>query len=347
MRSKRYCRRVALGFVLSALMAFPCSTADAQATGLQIDLKYAPTDAVKILDRRGVVAVAGPPFEILFVVDNRPEPRNLVGENREMGRRIPVRTKRPVAPWLTQVLASLFAEWGTPHTGGAGLLLEPEVIKLFVIEEHTYKAEVTMKFRLKRREGAEIWAGIVGGAASLFGRSLGENNYQEVISNAVLSCYSKLWADAGFRAAWAAGGKQHPEVRTSPTKVSTAETMKPEWARKRLLELRDAGFDDESLAAWVKRVEFSRPFAAVDMLDLKNAGMPLSVIRAAMSGPGESLEPSAGVAKVLELQTAGFGEDDLVAWVRRVEFTRPFTSMDMLQWKNAGVPQAVIRAAME
>ena len=38
----------------------------------------------------------------------------------------------------------------------------------------------------------------------------------------------------------------------------------------------------------------------------------------------------------------------MITWVKEIAFTRPpLTSDDMLAWKKAGVPQAVIRAAME
>ena len=157
---------------------------------LRVSLKYVPTDAEEVLEKRGVMAVAGPPFEILAVVDDRPEPRHLIGQNVERKKApIPVWARQPVAPWLHQVLESSFADWGTPGKPGADLLLEPIVIKFFVVEEDTYKAAVTMKFVLNRRDGTKIWAGVGGGVASRWGRSLKESNYQEVVSDAVLTCY--------------------------------------------------------------------------------------------------------------------------------------------------------------
>lgn len=320
---------------------------EASASPLTVRLAFVPTDKEGVLEKRGVVPIGGPPFEILLAVDNRPEPHDLLGENREKSTTVPVRASTPVFSWISRSLADTFRDWGTPSAPGSELALHTEIVKLFVVEEHTYQAEAAMMFMLKRRDGTEVWSGIVGGAASRFGRSLKADNYNEVLSDAVFSCFSKLWTDAGFREAWAATGKKSPAGQVSPAKAPAAETLAPEWARKRLLELRDAGFDDDALVTWVKRVEFSRPFSADDMLDLKRAGLPMSVIRAAMSGPGEDLEPSSGKAKALELQRAGFSEDDLVAWVRRIRFTLPFTSNDMLQWKDAGVPQAVIQGAME
>ncbi|MBK8595864.1 MAG: hypothetical protein IPN83_09805 [Holophagales bacterium] len=51
--------------------------------------------------------------------------------------------------------------------------------------------------------------------------------------------------------------------------------------------------------------------------------------------------------KVLGLSAAGFGDEALTAWLNRIELTRPLTSEDMTAWKQAGLSQAVIRAAMK
>lgn len=252
---------------------------------LRVGLKYVPTDAEEVLEERGVMAIAGPPFEILAVVDDRPEPRELIGQSIDRKKvPIPVRAKQPVAPWLHQVLESSFAEWGTPGKPGADLLLEPVVIKFFVVEENTYQAEVTMKFLLRRRDGTELWAGVVGGAASRFGRWLNESNYQEVISDAVLACYSKLWADPGFREAWA-GKPASRDVTAASTAARPAatETLEPQVAMKKLLDLKAAGFGDDSLVAWVRKISFTRPLTADDMITWKSAGVPEAAIRVAIA----------------------------------------------------------------
>lgn len=269
-------------FVLSILLlTAPGMQALARKAELVIDLKYVPTEPEEVLEKRGVLPVGGPPLEILLVTDARTERENLVGRNIEKGADIPVFSKRPVGPWVTQVLEQSFGEWGTPSTSGAHLVVEPELIKLFVEEEHTYKAEVTMRFRLRRRDGPEIWAGVVGGAASRFGRSLKEENYQEALSDALLSCISKFWTDPGFRQAWAAG--RPLDVSGGPAaKPAPTEILAPEAAMAKLLELQEAGFDEDGLAAWVRRVDFTRPLNADDMIAWKKAGIPQAAIRAAM-----------------------------------------------------------------
>lgn len=270
----------ALRALLLAIACWP-ALATAQKPGLLVTLKYIPTDAEEVLEKRGVVPVGGPAFELSNAIDSRPDRLDLIGRNIEKRDSVNVFSRSPVAPWVTQVLFNSFREWGTPSSPNAGLVVEPEILKLFVEEENTYKAEVTMKFRLKRRDGTEIWAGVVGGAASRFGRSLKEENYQEVLSDALLSCISKFWADPAFREAWASGKdpKASPGASASTT---PRETLTPEAARAKLLALQEAGLDDETLAAWIRKIDFTRPLTADDLIDWRGAGIPQAAIKAAL-----------------------------------------------------------------
>ena len=253
----------------------------AQKPGILVTLKYIPTEAEEVLEKRGAVSIAGPPFELFNAVDSRPDRLDLIGRNIEKRDAVNVFARSPVAPWVTQVLLSSLRDWGTPSTPNAVLVVEPEILKLFVVEEKTYKAEVTIKFRLRARDGTEIWAGVVGGAASRFGRSLKEENYQEVLSDALLSCISKFWVDPSFREAWARGKPAQAAV-SAEEKPAPSETLTPEAAKEKLLRLREAGLDDATLAAWVRKVRFSRPLTADDLIDWRGAGIPQDVIKAAL-----------------------------------------------------------------
>lgn len=280
LRSTRPLAASAARALLMTIAFWPVA-ASAQRPGLLVALKYIPTEAEEVLEKRGVVPVAGPPFELFNAIDSRPERLDLIGQNIERRGSVNVFARSPVAPWVTQVLVASFRDWGTPSTPNADLVVEPEILKLFVVEEHTYKAEVTIKFRLKRRDGTEIWAGVVGGAASRFGRSLKEENYQEVLSDALLSCISKFWADPSFREAWASGKVTKSSIGTS-AKPTPTETLTPEAAKAKLLALKEAGLDDETLAAWVRKVGFTRPLTADDMIDWRGAGIPQAAIKAAL-----------------------------------------------------------------
>lgn len=263
------------------ILLSPALPVHAQRAGIVVALKYVPTEAEEVLEKRGVVPVGGPPFEIATATDARPDHLDIIGRNIEKKAVANVFALSPVASWVTQVLETSFRDWGTPSAPGSELVLVPEILKLFVVEEHTYKAEVTIKFRLQRRDGTEIWAGVVGGAASRFGRSLKEENYQEVLSDALLSCISKFWVDASFRDAWARGTPPRPAGSTDEKPIPS-ETLTPEATKEKLLQLREAGFDDEMLATWVRRVRFSRELMAEDLIDWKAAGIPQAVVKAAL-----------------------------------------------------------------
>lgn len=279
-RARRLFARVSLA-AAGVLLTASASPAFALKDELQVKLRFIPTEAEEVLEKRGVIPVAGPPFEIQLVSDARPEKGDRIGTNVERGGNRPVLSRTDVAAWVSQVLGSSFREWGTPSTTNADLLIEPELLKLFVVEEHTYKAEVTIKFRLRKRGGPEIWAGVVGGAASRFGRSFKEENYQEVLSDALLSCISKFWADPGFREVWASG-KGPGGTGGAATKPAPAETLTPEAAKAKLLELKNEGFDDDMLAYWVRKVAFTRPLTADDLIDWRRAGVPQAAIKATM-----------------------------------------------------------------
>ena len=259
---------------------------------VRVKLEFVPTDAEETLGRRGVTTLPGHPIEVLPVVDVRDVPRDLIGKS--LGRWLPdadfpssrpkkfdvlIRATSNVAGWLTQTLSETFRDWGTPSTPGAELVLQVEIVKLFVIETGTFDADVSLRVAVKKRDGSAVWSGVVGGASSRFGRTMKESNYQEALSDALLSCYVKLWSDPAFRDARAGGG-QRPVG--SVARPSPAQTLEPEAAMRKCLELKEAGFEEGALLAWIKRVAFTRPLTADDMLNWKQAGVPQAVIAAAM-----------------------------------------------------------------
>lgn len=279
-------RRIPLHLPLVLALAFSSPPADAK-NGLVIQLRFVPTDAEEVLEKQGVLSGAGPRFEIIPATDGRAGTHNpaldLIGENREDPIPGRILTTSNVPGWITQTLTDTLRDWGAPSTPNAPLVLHTEIMKLFVVETDTYQAEVSLRFGLKRRNGSEIWTGVVVGAASRFGRSQTPDNYQEVLSDAVLSSYSKLWTDSSFRDAWSGKQERQPEQGTgAAARPSPVEKLSPEVTMKKLLDLKAADFEDEALIAWLNRIELERPLTAEDMIAWKKAGVSQAVIRAAM-----------------------------------------------------------------
>lgn len=67
----------------------------------------------------------------------------------------------------------------------------------------------------------------------------------------------------------------------------------------------------------------------------------------AQSPVPEGLSPAALLQQVIELQDSGLSTDLLVSFVRQQVVTTSFSAEDVLEWNKAGVPQAVLEAALE
>ena len=57
------------------------------------------------------------------------------------------------------------------------------------------------------------------------------------------------------------------------------------------------------------------------------------------------IEPDALFADLARLKDGGMAEDVLVAYIEQRKLSRPLTVDEILRWKNAGIPDAAIRAA--
>jgi hypothetical protein len=61
--------------------------------------------------------------------------------------------------------------------------------------------------------------------------------------------------------------------------------------------------------------------------------------------PETSIEPAALLADLTRLLAGGVTQDVLVSYIEQRKLTRPLTVDEILQWKNAGIPDAAIKAA--
>jgi hypothetical protein len=57
------------------------------------------------------------------------------------------------------------------------------------------------------------------------------------------------------------------------------------------------------------------------------------------------IEPEALLADLTRLKTAGATEESLAAYVAGKTLSRPLTVDEILRWKDAGIPDAAIKAA--
>ncbi len=68
---------------------------------------------------------------------------------------------------------------------------------------------------------------------------------------------------------------------------------------------------------------------------------------APVAAPPVAIEPAALLADLTRLKAGGMADDVLVTYVEQRKLSRPLTVDEILQWKNAGIPDAAIKAAKE
>ncbi|MFN7976449.1 MAG: hypothetical protein U0166_29630, partial [Acidobacteriota bacterium] len=167
---------------------------------ITVPLEYRPTsrDEDRAIDVTGLSSVrltVGP------VTDRREKPGD-IGVNIEDGREIPVRSGSDVAAFVRGIVKKELAAFGIAIAdSGSGPSLDVDIQTLWVEEDQIYKGQVKLRFTLKGADGKELWAGIVSGSATRWGRSKSKDNYNEVISDSLGDALENLVGESGFGAA--------------------------------------------------------------------------------------------------------------------------------------------------
>ena len=138
-------------------------------------------------------------------------------------------------------------------------------------EDQTYSTAASMRFRLEDRAGTTLWEGIVMGEAHQWGSSFKEENYNEEISDALKRTYANLVSNAGFQKAWMG-------QRTTFTEQLSMSDLEA-----KILEMMKAGIGTEVIVGYVKNAKVSGPLSAEQIVEWKKAGIPDSVLQAAVS----------------------------------------------------------------
>lgn len=77
------------------------------------------------------------------------------------------------------------------------------------------------------------------------------------------------------------------------------------------------------------------------------AAAPSASSSSSSSKDSASITPSALLAELVKLKKQGFDTDLLVDYVNKKTLTSALSSDDLVKWKQAGMPEAVIKAALE
>jgi ApbE superfamily uncharacterized protein (UPF0280 family) len=164
-------------------------------------LKWTPTST---LSEMGSVDISGPLLSTKIsmgpLVDTRQNP-SLVAENREKADKVrQMTTSSDVAGFVADHLKdSLHGAGLTIVDSGADVSISGEIRQFFVTEMSTYNGEISLLIRVKNNAGKELWAGVVTGDSTRWGRSYSAANYYETMSDMLLRATYNLLANSGFR----------------------------------------------------------------------------------------------------------------------------------------------------
>lgn len=197
-------RPVLVGLLLAALVVSGCGPS---APGvLNVGLKYRRQG--QLPDALAKVEVPSDArLYIALVADVRKDP-GLIGKSSssDEGRNYIRSTGSLPADYLRDALTHQLGRAGfsiQQTQKGASLVLSTQVMTFFVREGQDYEAEVSARFELRDKAGDVVFAQRVTGTKSQWGRTLSEENYEEVIAKATAELIANLVSHPGFKRALA------------------------------------------------------------------------------------------------------------------------------------------------
>ena len=171
---------------------------------LNIPLIWKPTETISALDAIDLTAFQNISFTINPFNDLRKKTAE-IGKNvekRTSDRIRYVTTRDNVAAWLTDRFGKILSEFDLTVVKDKGnLLLDADIVKLYVTEESVYKADIGLKVRIRLKNGDMLWEGMVAVSSKRWGSSYKAENYYEALSNACIDVVYNLLKSESFLAA--------------------------------------------------------------------------------------------------------------------------------------------------
>ena len=251
-----------------------------------IDLRYTPREedeavrqAVELLNEDGPFTMS-----FRFARESAPAPGSEeIGLIRLGTPYVRLYARQSVVSFLQEAATAQFKEWGHPLADDSRVRVEGNVLRFYVDESYVYSADVTIAYVVHAPDGGVLWKGEVESDARAFGVARKAANYREALSDAFRKNLALLVARQGFRAA--CSGKKDLKAGTAGTTVTPAE------AKDAVLRLIKEGLGEELLVAYVRQARISPAFSADDILVWKGAGIPSSVITAALDAAARPQAP--------------------------------------------------------
>jgi hypothetical protein len=148
------------------------------------------------------------------------------------------------------------------------------------------------------------------------------------------------------------GSAYHAEVGLTGTLVARGGEVV--WSGEALGEAKRSGADgrpgicNELLSRALEQA-LGRLLGSIEIESAPATGSivtPIIEPPAAAPPPPTGLTPAKLLDEIIKLQSGGVGDDVLVAFVKQQQLDAPLTADDVLLWKQKGIPEAAIAAAL-
>ena len=242
-------------------------------------LQFVPQDTTGSRSPTLGEGITSRPAGLTFEDKRPPSEVALVGEGTDDDDHLfPWRSTTPIPDFAKEVFVRTVQGWGVRIEEGTDLTLVVRLTRFFVSEKDqavgsSYTADVRVAFELKGRDGTLLSSGVASGDARRYGRKRSADNCNEVLSDAMKEAYANVFDQPGLQAAWS--GK---EVRSS----TKPQAISPSALLVELTGLKNQGFSSELLSRYINQQVLSAPLSAQDLVEWKKAGLPESVIQAAL-----------------------------------------------------------------
>jgi hypothetical protein len=178
---------------------------------LNIPLVWKPSNTTSSFDAIDLTVFQHASFTVKPFNDLRKKPAEIGmnNEKRSSNKVLYVTTRDNVAEWLTDRIGRILSDFGVPVVKDGGKMsLEADIIKYYVTEEANYKANIGLKVRLRAKNNALLWEGMVSVSSNNWGRSYQAENYYEALSNACIEVTHALLKNDSFQQAVKKGSEK-------------------------------------------------------------------------------------------------------------------------------------------
>jgi hypothetical protein len=280
----------------AALLTTLLATAAAADTAPVLTLKFTPQEGAHATSPDIPPSLLSAPLAVVFKDERQGADAKIVGEVVEDEKSDPIRAANDVAAFTKDVFLQVAGEWGLKVVPGSSRVLEVKCIRFFVSQNHKtigamFASEARFIFTLTDR-GRVIWEGTVSGGAHRYGKR-NEENLNEVLSDALKEAYANGVSDpalvvamsgSGSGAGTGSAGTGGAAPASAPVH---AEGITPAQLLSELVDLKKQGFTTDLLVQYVNQKTLSAEMSGKDLGEWKQAGMPPTVIKAALArSPG-------------------------------------------------------------